>query len=299
MRRYPRFACVALALALAASAVPASAGDPLYLWRIAGERAVVHLTGSVHVGRPDFFPLADVLEQAFADADALAVEVDIDDPANQQAAAMIMMQKALLTGDETLQTRLGEEVWGRLEAYARERGVPLAMYGKFKPGIVAMVLMMQEYQRQGFDPNLGIDKHFLDQARQAGTPIRQLETIEAQFELFLQVDDQLDDVLMAEMLDQMGDIGPMTERMVALWKAGDADGMERFMAEQTGDEPEMVAFYRALLDDRNLAMADSVDAWLRGDADVFVVVGAGHFGGEVGLVKLLRDKGWDVEQVER
>ncbi|MFO7608877.1 MAG: TraB/GumN family protein [Candidatus Krumholzibacteriia bacterium] len=297
MRRFLSFA--AGALLLAASALPASAGEPLYLWKVEGERATVHLTGSIHVGRPDFFPLAPALEEAFAAADALAVEVDVEDPANQQAAAMIMMQKALLPGDETLQTRLGEDLWRRLEAYAAERGAPLAMYGKFKPGIVAMVLMMEEYQRQGFDPNLGIDKHFLDAARAAGKPIRQLETIEAQFELFLQVDDQLDDVLMAEMLDQMGDIGPMTERMIALWKAGDADGMERFMAEQTGDTPEMVAFYRGLLDDRNLAMADSVDAWLRGDADVFVVVGAGHFGGDVGLDRLLADKGWDVEQVER
>lgn len=297
MRRFLLIA--AAALLLAASALPVSAGEPLYLWRIAGERATVHLTGSIHVGRPDFFPLAPALEEAFAAADALAVEVDVEDPANQQAAAMIMMQKALLPGDETLRTRLGEDVWARLEAYAADRGAPLAMYGKFKPGIVAMVLMMEEYQRQGFDPNLGIDKHFLDAAREAGKPIRQLESIEAQFELFLQVDDRLDDVLMAEMLDQMDDIGPMTERMVALWKSGDADGMERFMAEQTGDEPEMVAFYRELLDDRNVAMADSVDAWLAGDQDVFVVVGAGHFGGDQGLVRLLADKGWDVEQVER
>lgn len=297
MRRFLLIA--AGALLLAASALPVSAGEPLYLWRVEGERATVHLTGSIHVGRPDFFPLAPALEEAFAAADALAVEVDVEDPANQQAAAMIMMQKALLPGDETLRTRLGEDVWARLEAYAADRGAPLAMYGKFKPGIVAMVLMMEEYQRQGFDPNLGIDKHFLDAAREAGKPIRQLESIEAQFELFLQVDDRLDDVLMAEMLDQMDDIGPMTERMVALWKSGDADGMERFMAEQTGDDPGMVAFYRELLDDRNVAMADSVDAWLAGDQDVFVVVGAGHFGGDQGLVKLLRDKGWDVEQMER
>ena len=177
---------------------------------------------------------------------------------------MIMMQKAMLPGDETLQTRLGDEVWQRLQAYAKESGVSLGMYNKFKPGIVAMVLVMNEYQRQGFDPALGIDKHFLDQARAAPKPIRQLESIEAQFELFLQVNDQLDDILMDEMLDQMDELPALTERMVALWQTGDADGMEQFMAEQTGDEPEMIAFYRTLLDDRNLAMADSVDAWLHG-----------------------------------
>ncbi len=295
MRRFVVTAVLGLLLVGAGAAV---AKEPLFLWRVAGEHATLHLTGSIHVGKPEFFPLDPALEQAFADADALAVEVDIEDPANQQAAAMIMMQKAMLPGDETLQTRLGDEVWQRLEAYAKESGVALGMYSKFKPGIVAMVLVMNEYQRQGFDPALGIDKHFLDQARAAPKPIRQLESIEAQFELFLQVNDQLDDVLMDEMLDQMDELPAMTARMVTLWQAGDAEGMDRFMAEQIGDEPEMIAFYRTLLDDRNLAMADSVDAWLKGDQDVFVVVGAGHFGGELGLLQLLEGKGWEVEQVQ-
>ena len=296
MRRFVDTAVLGLLLVCSGTAL---AAEPLFLWRVDGEHATVHLTGSIHVGRPDFFPLDPALEQAFAAADALAVEVDIEDPANQHAAAAIMMQKAILPGDETLQTRLGDEVWQRLQAYAEANGVSLGMYNKFKPGIVAMVLVMNEYQRQGFDPALGIDKHFLDQARAAPKPIRQLESIEAQFELFLQVDDQLDDILMDEMLDQMDELPALTGRMITLWQAGDADGMEQFMAEQTGDEPEMIAFYRTLLDDRNLAMADSLDAWLKGDQDVFVVVGAGHFGGELGLLNLLEGKGWGVEQVAR
>jgi uncharacterized protein YbaP (TraB family) len=295
-RSLMRAAC---GLALLTLAVPAAAGDALYLWRVQGEHATLGMTGSVHVGKPEFFPLAAPIEEAFAAADALAVEVDMFAPENVQAAARIMMQDGMLPGDETLETRLGPELWQRLVAYAEERGFPLAMYAKLKPGLVAMMLVMNEYQRQGYDPELGIDKHFLDAARETGKPIRELETLEDQFDLFLQVNDRLDDLLVDEMLDQMDDVRTITDRMIALWQAGDAEGMDEFMQEQTGDEPEMVEFYRALLDDRNVAMADSLDAWLRGDADIFVVVGAGHFGGEKGLIRLLEDKGWDVEQVAR
>ena len=295
MRRFPVLFAVLL---LVSAALPSFAGQPLFLWTVKGPHATVAMTGSIHVGQPDFFPLAAPLEQAFKDADALAVEVDVEDPANQQAAAAIMVQKGMLPGDETLESRLGKETWARLQAYADTAGVPLALYGKVKPGLVAMVLVMNEYQRQGYDPTLGIDKHFLDEARADGKPVRQLESIESQMELFLQVDDKLDDLLMDEMLDQMGDLKQETDRMIALWRGGDADGLERYMADQMGDDPEMQGFYRKLLDDRNVAMADSLDAWLHGDQDVFVVVGAGHFGGEHGLVKLLQDKGWDVKQAE-
>ncbi len=105
MRRFSVLTVVLL-LVLAA-APPASAGQPLFLWTVEGPHATIAMTGSIHVGKPDFFPLAAPLEQAFRDADALAVEVDVEDPANQQAAAAIIFQKGMLPGDETLESRLG------------------------------------------------------------------------------------------------------------------------------------------------------------------------------------------------
>jgi uncharacterized protein YbaP (TraB family) len=277
----------------------ATAAEPLFLWTVQSETATVTMVGSIHVGKPDFFPLPDVFENAFASAGALAVEVDIGNPANIQKTMALMTQKGILPKGETLEGRLGPEVWKRLEEYAAERGTNLMMYSRFKPGIVAMILVMEEYKRQGYDPELGIDKHFLDAAREGRKEIRELETIEDQMDLFFAIDDELDDVLMAEMLDQMDDIGEMTEEMVKLWKTGDVDGLDEMLQEQIGEEPEMVAFYQKLLDDRNVKMADKLDAWLGEDTDVFVVVGAGHFSGEMGVVKLLEGKGWKVEQGQK
>jgi len=173
------------------------------------------------------------------------------------------------------------------------------MYQTMKPGIVAMVMVMQEYQKQGFDPELGIDKHFLDAAKEQGKEIRSLETIEQQLDLFFEIDDQLDDILVAEFLDQMEEIGPMIERMVYLWNSGDVDGLDKFLQEQVGEDPAMKDFYYKLLDDRNVLMADKIDAMLQGDTDVFVVVGAGHFAGDMGIVSLLGEKGYEVEQVRQ
>jgi len=274
----------------------ATAAEPLFLWQIESETATVTMVGSIHVGKPDFFPLPDVFESTFASASALAVEVDISNPANIQKTMTLMTEKGILPKGETLEARLGDEVWTRLEEFAAERGTNLVMYSRFKPGIVAMILVMEEYKRQGYDPELGIDKHFLDAAQAAGKEIRELETIEDQLDLFFAIDDQLDDVLMGEMLDQMEDLGSMTDQMIDMWKSGDADGLDKFLQEQIGDDEAMIEFYRSLLDDRNVKMADKIDAWLGEDTDVFVVVGAGHFAGEMGIVKLLEKKGWEVEQ---
>jgi uncharacterized protein len=293
-RRMSAPALILLSILVLAVA-PAAAG-PLFMWEIQSETATVTLVGSIHVGKPDFFPLETPFEEAFAGADALAVEVDMGDPAAVQKAGMLIMSQGMLPGETTLKDRLSPELMARLKAFAAERDVPLAMYQKFKPGIVAMILVVEEYRRQGFDPELGIDKHFLDQARESSKPIRELETVEAQLDLFLEIDDSLDDVLFGEFLDQMKDLAAEAAKMVAFWKNGDAEGLDRYLVEQMGDDPSMIEFYRKLLDDRNVKMAETIDTWLHEDQDIYVVVGAGHFAGERGILELLADKGWTITQ---
>ncbi|MDX2475268.1 MAG: TraB/GumN family protein, partial [Candidatus Krumholzibacteria bacterium] len=260
-----RTVLVVTVLLLVAFAQSALAGDKLYMWQVKSETATITLVGSIHVGQPDFFPLADPYEEAFNAADVLAVEVDMTDPAVIQQSAMLMMQKGMLPGAETLQTRLEPELYARLVAYAKEKGVPLAMYMKLKPGIVAVVLSMEEYKAQGFDPELGIDKHFLDAAKAADKEVRALETVEDQLDIFLGIDDTLDDILINETLEQMSDVGAIIDEMVGYWKSGDADGMGTFMESQRGEGPEMEALYRKLLDDRNVGMTATITEWLGQD----------------------------------
>ena len=292
------FLFVFLAVTILVAAGPLQAGEkPIFMWQVKSETATVSLVGSIHVGKPDFFPLAEPFETAFAAAPVLAVEVDMTDPANLQKSGLLVMQKGMLPGDTTLKDRLSPELWKRLEKYAAENNMNLSMYSKFKPGLVAMIMVLEEYKKVGFDPELGIDKHFLDSATEQGKEIRELETIEAQLDLFFSIDDQLDDILMAEFLDQMDDIVAMTDEMVALWKSGDADGLDKFLQDQMGEDPAMEEFYRALLDDRNVGMADKIDEWLKADTDIYVVVGAGHFSGKMGIISLLEDKGYKVEQM--
>ena len=282
---------------LAVPSLQAEEGQPVLLWKVQGENATLHLTGSIHVGKPDFFPLADPIEEAFAQADALAVEVDVSDPDVIAKMMSMIFTEGMLPEGETLQDRLGEELYARLERMATEREFPLAMIQKMKPGIVILTLLGMEYQRVGLDPELGIDMHFLAAASEAGKEIIALETIESQLALFLEVDDQLDDVFVAEFLDQIDEIVEVTEEMIALWQAADMEALIAFVESQVGDDPLMVGFYDRLMNDRNVKMVETLDQWLReSEKDIFVTVGAGHFGGEKGILSLLAEKGWKAEQ---
>jgi uncharacterized protein YbaP (TraB family) len=210
----------------------------------------------------------------------------------------LMAGRGLLPDSLTLRDRLEPQNWERLRQAATESGLPEAAYERMQPGIVTMMIVMQAYLRQGLDPELGIDKHFLDAAHAEGRTVRELETVEAQLALFLDLDDELDDIVVSHTLADLGRLGELTDAMIGAWRTGDVEGLDLLLQEQAGTDSRLVEWYRRLLNDRNAAMADSVDAWLRGDRDVFVVVGAGHFSGEDGIVQRLQRRGWTVTQRE-
>jgi uncharacterized protein YbaP (TraB family) len=275
---------------------PSAEAAPLFMWEAAGPHATVTMIGSVHVGQPDFFPLPAPYEAAFAAAQVLAVEVDMLSPTNQARLTALVAERGSLPDSVTLRDRLTPATWSRLAIAAGEHGLPIAAIERREAGLVAMILEVRAYLRQGFDPELGIDRHFLDAAREQGKPVRELESVDRQLNLFLDLDEDLGEVLIAQLLDELGDLAALTGRMVEAWQRGDAAALDSMLQEQSGDDPRLTGWYRRLLDDRNAAMADSLDHWLRGNVDVCVVVGAGHFVGERGLVRLLGDRGWTVTQ---
>lgn len=294
-RSVRRLVPVLATLALLAS--PAR-GAPLFLWEASGPQATVTMVGSIHVGKPGFFPLPAPYEEAFNRSAVLAVELDPGRAENMALIQRLVATKGMLPDSLTLRDRLTPENWERLGRAAAGLGLPVTALERMQPGLVAMSLVMQAYVQQGFDPELGIDKHFLDAARAQGKGVREIESVAAQMALFLDIDDELDDVLMGQMLADLPRLGELTDGMVAAWRTGDVAALDDLLQDQAGDDPRMVAYYRRLLDERNVTMADSLDAWLRGSQDVFAVVGAGHFAGEGGLVNLLAKRGWRVRQLE-
>ncbi len=284
------------AVVLGTAASAAVATEPLFAWQVRSDSAVVTMMGSVHFGREDFYPLAPVIEQAYEEADALAVEVDALDPAKAAAVATLMMTAGMMPQGRTLEDVLPDSTVARIQEALGPQQALWAMYRSLKPAFLALVLATGGYQELGLDPQLGLETHFLGKARGA-KEIIELETIEQQMALFTGLDEAMGLALLNDTLDQLGTMGEILEELVEAWQAGNVAKVDAIMAEQVGEDPAMVAFYRKLLDDRNVKMAEAVGGLLAGDRDVFVLVGAGHFGGEMGIIRLLEQKGWSIDQL--
>jgi len=74
--------------------------------------------------------------------------------------------------------------------------------------------------------------------------------------------------------------------------------MEHSVAHVSIENPELLPFTRALLDNRNVGMAAKIEPFLKAKGSpLFVAVGSAHMVGDTGLVNLLKKKGFEVEQV--
>jgi uncharacterized protein YbaP (TraB family) len=286
-----------------ATAPVATPSDPArgmtFLWRLSqpdDPRKVVYLFGSIHVARPDFYPLDPAIEQAFAAADALVVEAAPGDlePAKLQTETI---RRALLPAGETLKDRISPETWAALDAALRQRNVPLATVTNFEPWFAALLIEQQFVKERGLDPALGVDRHFIERAG-AQKPIEALETASGQIGILDGLGPRLQELVLADALAALGPEGQRElDRMLEAWRAGDGATMHSLFRESLAASPEAAPLYDALVTRRNAAMADAIDALIDDWNRLFVVIGAGHLAGDGGVVALLERRGWTAEQV--
>lgn len=84
------------------------------------------------------------------------------------------------------------------------------------------------------------------------------------------------------------------EQIVQSWNSGDGRALEQLLLASMKDYPEI---YEKIVVDRNRRwLADLVKMLEQGDKTL-VVVGAAHLVGKNGLVELLQQRGYTVEQL--
>jgi uncharacterized protein len=269
-----------------------------FLWKVTSKTTTVYLLGSMHVAKADLFPLPKEIEDGFAKSAKLVVEVDTE-AADQVKLQQLVLQKAKYPDGESLSKGLSKKTMESLEKYCAKTGIPVANLEPFRPWFVSVLVSVQEITALGFGDK-GIDKHFLKQAKAEKKPIVDLETIDAQMNLFTDLTPDFQDKLLAKTLSEAGEIKKQMEKMTAAWKAGDAKAMNDLMVGDTlKQHPEMKGLMAKIFDERNVKMVEKIDVMLKGTDSCFVVVGAGHLVGDKGIVKLLEEKNYRVEQVMR
>jgi uncharacterized protein YbaP (TraB family) len=273
-------------IALLGCAQFAVAAKPISLWMIESDQAKVYLLGSIHVMRPNMYPLSPPINAAFADSDVAVFEVDMK-TASGLAASRFMQEKGLYAGHETIFTELSDQTLELLQDYFISQGIDIAQFERFRSWMLAVNIGLIELSKLGLDPAMGIDLHYQTKAKQAGKTILALETFEEQIELLSGDTPAVQELGLKLSLQHLDETPEFIEMLIGGWARGDADGMYHAAAADHERHPELKAQFERLLDRRNEKMAEKIAAYLKTEQTYFVVVGAMHMGGDKGLLRLL------------
>lgn len=263
------------------------------VWAVSDGDRTVYLGGTVHLLRASDYPLPDEFEQAYAAADELYFEVDIN-AMNDLSTQAQMLQQLTYSDERTLRSVLSDEAYTALQEYTDEVGLPIMMMQKFKPGMVVTTLQVLEFQKLGFTPQ-GVDSYFNTRAMGDAKSLGALETIAEQIGFLAAMGEGNESEFILVSLEDLNEINDTMEAMIAAWREGDADRLaELFVAEMKEQAPEV---YDSLLRQRNLNWLPEIESMFADEDTEFVLVGAAHLVGEDGLLSMLRARGYEVSQL--
>ena len=111
------------------------------LWKAVSDRGTLYLQGSVHLLKAEDYPLAPAIEEAYEESEVLVFETDMKAMAAPETQQLIM-SKAILPGERTLEDELDPDVYAALSRKLEEVGLPAVATRKFKPWFATMSLMV-------------------------------------------------------------------------------------------------------------------------------------------------------------
>ncbi len=278
--------------ALAGSETNTSTGRG-FLWEVKHGDNTVYLVGSMHIADKSFYPLRKEYEEAFQQADVLGVEVDISKVT--EADQQLSLKLGMYEDGSKLQDHIAPETYAKLGKVLEQNGMKPDALDAFKPWFAELTLATLDAAKSGYEATEGIDLHFLQKAAERKLPVTELETFDSQMKMISGFSEELQEKNLNTAIDQMGKSQQETlKAMAEMWKSGNDEQLLE-LTNSMGIEPE---YKKAMLTDRNIHMVDKIDGYLQqGDGKTyFIVIGAGHYLGQDGIVQLLQNKGYTVER---
>jgi uncharacterized protein YbaP (TraB family) len=263
------------------------------LWAVKGKKNTVYLFGSIHIGKPEFYPFEPVIESSFAGSKYLVVELDGTSKETEKKMAQFMAAAKLEKG-QSLRTVLSPGVYRKLIEQLDKIGLPADTFDNVKPWVTAVALSVLKMQSMGYMPELGVDRYFLEKAKD-GKRIAELESFEEQVKLFETIGEEK---FLAFTLLSLDSVELQVKKLINAWRCGDLQTLEEIVFEiNSGALHDVDELYNKMYFDRNRRMANKIEKYLLDDENYFIVVGSGHLIGDKGIVALLKKGGYRVTRL--
>lgn len=272
--------------------VHTQAGQKSCLWSVQGGSTTWYLLGSIHLLKPDVYPLAPAIEQAYRASRLLVFETDLAAMHDVVAQAKIAALGRYPEGQNLFQ-HISQSTRRLLEKKLVALGLAPEYFAPFRPWFVAINLEALEVLKMGFNPAYGVDVHFYNRAQNDAKETTFLETLEEQVGVFTEMSPEDQNAFLNQTLTELDVMEELTSELIRYWRNGNAPKLHTLLHESFQNHQTL---YHRIMVERNQRWTERIEQLIKQHKNVMVVVGAGHLVGPDSVVEMLRRKGYQAIQ---
>lgn len=269
-----------------------------YIWEATNGSTSVNLVGTIHLGSNNINFLNDDIKRIIDETDVLSVELDLSLKENIEKT----QSSGYLKDGKTIENYLSEDEINKLSSIINTLSPKFNIKEINNLNSFSLISLLTNlcYAKAGILGN-GLDLIMINgvklrKANGDNITINELEGVDYQLETINKtftweyLKKYLNDYSNSN-IDEEVDIA---KNLFNAYKTGDIEFIEESNNKMKNDSPE---YYKIMLTDRNIGMTNKIDELIKDGKNHTVAVGAAHFIGEDGILKLLEEKGYKITRV--
>jgi uncharacterized protein YbaP (TraB family) len=234
----------------------------------------------MHVRDEQAFRGIHFLSNCIINCDSFAAEFDLQNASNRK-----FYEAARIPENKSLEDFINPRIYKKLQQLIkRETGYPIEKFKYSSPILLFNIISEAQF---GKDNSMPLDNALFKIAEDNKKILLGLETFESQISVFAKVDISEQCRYLKRMTTNFKSVRKELQKSAELYLKGDIQKLVKKAKQSIG------SMRSVLLYDRNITMANKFISFASKQS-LFAAVGAGHLGGEKGVLRLLKLKGYKI-----
>lgn len=268
------------------------------LWEITGKGLTKpsYIYGTIHlIPKSDFF-LTEATKKALNESQKVMFEINMKDMQNPMLIFSIM-SKAMMPRGQKLRDLISKEDYALVKTRFEEIGLPLPMLESIKPMFLSAMVEGggNPMDTSAKGATTAYEMEIMKIADKDKKEMGGLETMEFQMGIFDSIPLKTQADMLVKSIKSVNNGDSEFKAMVELYKSQDIEAMAGTM--KGGEDNDLSKYESVLLTSRNKNWIPLIVKNSEGKS-IFYAVGAGHLGGEMGVVNLLRKEGFTLKPLK-
>jgi hypothetical protein len=266
------------------------------LWKVSGNgvKKASYVYGTIHLIPKNELSFGNSFDKAFESTQRIAFEIDMKEMTNMRTQ-IGLMTKAFMAGGKTLKDLLPAEDYQFVHEKLEGKGLPPQFMERLKPMFLSTLVTSDEEELDlGGASMTSVEMELYKKSKKRSMESAGLETAAYQMAIFDSIPYEVQAQMLVETLRSGEGAGADYQKMVDMYRAQDIQSMQAMIADEAFG---MEQYQHLLLDKRNQNWIPVMARMMRAKP-TFFAVGAGHLGGDQGVIALLRREGFKVEAVK-